>query len=488
MGFPFDPVGAGLVYNVKSYGAFGDGVHDDTAAWQAAGLAASSSGGVVYATPGTYLISSSIPLYTGVVYMGAGMGATVLKASGNITGMFSAVLSSGGTLTNCGVSDMTVNGNTGPTGTTTGVQLDSSANANILTRGIFFERVHFVNCAAGINHAGNNASAGPMNNKVVTDNCVFDTCAAGYQLKGTYGVEILNCHGLQNTLATVVETSIRSGGPTNNGQGPTTVTRISGLHVEGRGDLTGSLGYSDDGIDMAGSDTRITGCELSNVSQYPIHFESAENEGSLIDDIVIWGCGGPMLYCDGSPYGQDAVITNVVGAFICQNTNLNPSYGKRAALALNGGSWMVDNVMVADAASHTPPYALSVGADSPNQMGVVKVSRFYCLAVGTSWLQVLGPSQSNMVLSIKDSPGLNPAGATAPWTAFSLPVSGTAWTNNTGVDGTLYCTAAGTVTDVVAQGVTVASSLAVGQSFFVPAGGTITFTYSSAPTLVFVGD
>lgn len=29
---------------------------------------------------------------------------------------------------------------------------------------------------------------------------------------------------------------------------------------------------------------------------------------------------------------------------------------------------------------------------------------------------------------------------------------------------------------------------AVGQSFFVPAGGTITFTYSAAPTLVFVGN
>ena len=89
---------------------------------------------------------------------------------------------------------------------------------------------------------------------------------------------------------------------------------------------------------------------------------------------------------------------------------------------------------------------------------------------------------------IRNSPGYNPVGASVPGTAFTLPLSGNAWTNNTGVDGTLFVTAAGVVTDVVVQGVTVASSLAVGRTFFVPAGGTITFTYSSAPTLVFVGN
>ena len=89
---------------------------------------------------------------------------------------------------------------------------------------------------------------------------------------------------------------------------------------------------------------------------------------------------------------------------------------------------------------------------------------------------------------VRNCPGYNPVGSAVPGTAFSLPASGTAWTNNTGVDGTLFVTAAGTVTDVVVQGVTVGSSLAVGQSFFVPAGGTFTLTYSAAPTLVFVGN
>ena len=92
------------------------------------------------------------------------------------------------------------------------------------------------------------------------------------------------------------------------------------------------------------------------------------------------------------------------------------------------------------------------------------------------------------IVRIHDNPGYNPVGSSVPGTAFALPASGTAWTNDTAVDGTLYVTAAGTVSDVVVQGVTVASSLAVGQSWFVPAGGTITFTYTTAPTLVFVGN
>ena len=90
--------------------------------------------------------------------------------------------------------------------------------------------------------------------------------------------------------------------------------------------------------------------------------------------------------------------------------------------------------------------------------------------------------------AIRNCPGYNPVGSAVPGTAFALPASGTAWTNNTGVDGTLFVTAAGTVTDVVVQGVTVGSSLAVGQQFHIPAGGTFTLTYSAAPTLVFVGN
>ena len=45
------------VYNVKNYGAIGDGVTDDTAAFQAA-LTAAPAGATVYVPPGTYLVNA----------------------------------------------------------------------------------------------------------------------------------------------------------------------------------------------------------------------------------------------------------------------------------------------------------------------------------------------------------------------------------------------------------------------------------------------
>jgi len=58
-----------LVYvNVKDYGAVGNGVANDTSAFNSAYLALSSSGGTMYVPPGTYYISSSLA-FTKPVHM-----------------------------------------------------------------------------------------------------------------------------------------------------------------------------------------------------------------------------------------------------------------------------------------------------------------------------------------------------------------------------------------------------------------------------------
>lgn len=91
---------------------------------------------------------------------------------------------------------------------------------------------------------------------------------------------------------------------------------------------------------------------------------------------------------------------------------------------------------------------------------------------------------------ISDVMGYNPVGSSMPsgGTAFAIGATTVLATNNTGVDGTLYCTVAGTVTAVQVNGVTVQTSLAVGETFRLVVGGTLKMTYSSTPTLVFVGD
>lgn len=82
-GLKWTPASAGLVFNVKDYGATGNGSTDDKAACQAAIDAAQAGGyyggGIVYFPPGTYILGSTLLVKEGnVTLSGAGMRATRL--------------------------------------------------------------------------------------------------------------------------------------------------------------------------------------------------------------------------------------------------------------------------------------------------------------------------------------------------------------------------------------------------------------------------
>lgn len=69
----------GLFYNVKAYGAVGDGATDDTAACQAAMTAAGDAGGgVVYFPAGSYRTSAALTLPVNVSVLGAGAQASAI--------------------------------------------------------------------------------------------------------------------------------------------------------------------------------------------------------------------------------------------------------------------------------------------------------------------------------------------------------------------------------------------------------------------------
>lgn len=67
-------------FDVKEYGAVGDGVANDTAAVQAAITAAAAVKGTVFFPAGTYLINAALTLSaTGVTFMGVGSYASIIK-------------------------------------------------------------------------------------------------------------------------------------------------------------------------------------------------------------------------------------------------------------------------------------------------------------------------------------------------------------------------------------------------------------------------
>ena len=80
-----------------------------------------------------------------------------------------------------------------------------------------------------------------------------------------------------------------------------------------------------------------------------------------------------------------------------------------------------------------------------------------------------------MDLRISDSPGYNPTG---PQTAPAIPASGTALTNPFPFDCTVYVNG-GTVTAVAISGTDTGQ---ITGAFSLPAGETITLTYSVVPT------
>ncbi len=110
-----------LIYNVKDYGAVGDGVTNDTTAIQAAVNAAhAAGGGEVYIPSGTYIVSGDgdasdgcIMLYDNITVYGDGMGNTTVKlqdgSKSDITGIFRDT--AGVEDHDIGMHDLTIDGN-----------------------------------------------------------------------------------------------------------------------------------------------------------------------------------------------------------------------------------------------------------------------------------------------------------------------------------------------------------------------------------------
>lgn len=99
----------GVAFNVRDYGAAGNGSADDTASIQAAIQAASSAGGGVVIMPaGTYMTTAGITVPTKVSVVGAGMGVTILKLRNSAAGT-SDIIRGMGSYVN--FADFTVDGN-----------------------------------------------------------------------------------------------------------------------------------------------------------------------------------------------------------------------------------------------------------------------------------------------------------------------------------------------------------------------------------------
>lgn len=118
-------------FDLRDFGAVGNGVADDTSAVQNAISAASTAGGgVVFLPPGTYL-TGQINLAANVELRGFGMGVTTIK----LKNANNTHLLRGSSATNCIIRDLTVDGNrANQTGTESwsGIHLITSNYAQVI--------------------------------------------------------------------------------------------------------------------------------------------------------------------------------------------------------------------------------------------------------------------------------------------------------------------------------------------------------------------
>lgn len=133
------------VFNVKNYGAVGDGVTDDLIGIQAALTACGAAGGgTVYMPPGTYYVTNVLLVPANTVLCGAGMDATtILNPAGALAGksvgadsIFATVGLVG--VAGSGVRDLCIDHSTNAT-TANGIQLGSATGT--LTTNCFVDSV-----------------------------------------------------------------------------------------------------------------------------------------------------------------------------------------------------------------------------------------------------------------------------------------------------------------------------------------------------------
>jgi hypothetical protein len=135
-------------FNVKNYGAIGNGSANDASAINSALSAANTAGGgVVYIPEGTYVVGSSLTIYSNVSIIGDGYGATIIKLQNSantdvlVGNNFSSLTGTNSTAGVCQfvVANLTVDGNK---------TNQSSAGYGIRIYGYDFaiDQVHVRNC------------------------------------------------------------------------------------------------------------------------------------------------------------------------------------------------------------------------------------------------------------------------------------------------------------------------------------------------------
>ncbi len=164
----------GQVYNVKAYGAVGDGVTNDIAAFRSAIAAATSTKGTVFVPPGTFALTGEIKPDSNLHIKGAGVGLTTLKGGASSGYMFTKTGTAG--ISNFTLSDMTLDVNN----TTAGSGVRVEYGTNITFRNLDIKNIASNGWGMVVGVASTTDSA-YRNTDITIDNVDFTTHAGSLE-------------------------------------------------------------------------------------------------------------------------------------------------------------------------------------------------------------------------------------------------------------------------------------------------------------------
>lgn len=435
----------GQVYNVKAYGAKGDGVTDDTAAIQAAINACQSNGygGIVFiATGGRYLVSDTLSI-TGqnVHIIGPGWSMPKAEATNSVSlGTPLAVLT--------------------PTASFPPGPVVSFNNTSSMINGCSIEKVvvdgaYLASGVSGVQgiHFGN-AAFFTIDKVIITGTegsaILIDQAGATYSAPSTSQMILKNIwiyssglHGIEFAPNLFIsEVFIHD----------FWITGCSGNGIR--------LGKTGGGFDIHIYDGAVQG---NSTGIYCGMYEV-----DIHDNMIYGNWDNGIEFDQTANYGYMSQIHHNIMRDNDHNTN-----GSAGIMVDTGSYDLIISDNICEKVNVTPEYGIVVvdGANDTVHNIYLRGSN-YCV----------GNSVANYKSGTYEVTATH--FSTGPQSAPTIPASGTALTNPFPFDTTVYV-AGGTVTAIAVGGT--ATGLASG-AVFVPAGETITLTYSAAPTWVWIGN
>lgn len=424
-------------YNVRSYGATGNGSGDDAPAINAAiAAAAAAGGGVVYLPAGTYSTGSSIVINAdNIVIKGDGKGSTIVKPVTNAT--FDAIA--------------------------TGLPPSSGAAGYVRyfvgVEGMTLDCTRMLSTVTGM---GNGIHFYGVRYSYIRDvyinGCLnFGICLDGDATNFGYSIEVRGCR-IVNGSAGILTNSCEECFIVTNDILQANANTASQQPLF---NSQSNLGYL---VRLVSGYSLLLGNVLGSSGSYTTAAVQCENAGPT--------------RIEGNRFDQaryQAIRVTAPNTVIVGNQIGNPSSaGSVEGIRVGANNTTIANNIfdLTNGAAHFT-YAIAEGG-GPFTGNLIYGNQ---LVAGTSGVLTQNAGSNNI---ISGNVGYNPVGALA---SPAVPASGTAYTNKFGVTASVYV-AGGTVSAIAIAGTATGATSGL---VVVGPGQTITLTYTAAPTWTWFG-